>query len=1071
MGKQNEGVIAGSIKGAITLTENYEEVIKVLKLLIITYGTYKAAVIATAVVQKASAVAGGVQAWFQLAKGIRSAKDAQIAFNLVTKANPYVLIGTAIAALIASLVLFRKETLTTKDHIEQLNNSVESIGKQVEIDRLIDKYEELQGKTNNTKEEQKELNETIDELGIIFPSVISETNKYGKAIELSKDKLAELNDELRENARLATEKDVEDAQQKLNRLIEHRAKVLNEIKTEKGDASLDEWKMADWDLDQDEINKRRKEVQELSGDIDKLSESISKSQLKLQALGEIDAQKTLEPYKVLFAEVGKYSEEKTLEIKEELEKLLTMGFGVEATALITQQIDKIATQLALPSIKDQINQTTKDIASAQAELDRLRGPGSKATDTNISDQEKAVKELQTRLEVLTGVRKKDTDKQLKEATKAAKEKLEAAEDYAEAELNLERDIQASKIAIMKEGTQRQIAESELSHQQELDNIQKQQNEYLKIWNKKTTGAEPGDKNFVSELPEAEIEQFNQLRINAEIEKNQRVERINKDSAELIKNIWNDATDSFLTDIESEIIGINKFYDNLVEQAKKAGDLDLIPDLNAARQDATDEANIKSGLDRLAFEEDIAIRRAELESSSIGNILKVEKKKIAIYQKYAQLRINALKNSNTEAAKAEIQQLELYLEELAKGLDGIADDETAKILSSFKEIGSAVGSIDAELGSVINTLALVAENAIKAFGGFSSGGDVLGGITGAFSALAGMISLFQTDNSSTALEESLNKINHSLEVQAQLLANLNGENWFNLAIKQQGDYQTTINDTVDLLKEKGIPTLEEFNNYWENNGGVPELPNYSGFFGGETEDWDAKKFLDAYSDGLIVLNNSELELLKTIAKTQTELDNLLEVTWNKATGTTRDSVADAIYDGFRNGYNSAADFADNFEELMKTAIINSLKTKFLEGAMTEWYKGFASAAKDGLTEEEIKERQDAWNRMVELERLNYENMEKITGMDLSVGSNSSPQGLTGAIKGITEDTAGILAGLGYASLEAQQKGNMTGLQQLDMMNQSVTYLAKIADNTKHNVKLKDIDEKLGRMNDTLEKGLI
>ncbi len=78
IGKENEGIIAGSIRGATTLVENYEEIIKILKVLIATYGAYKAAVIATTVAQRASVAAGNIQAWFQLASGIKTAKDAQI---------------------------------------------------------------------------------------------------------------------------------------------------------------------------------------------------------------------------------------------------------------------------------------------------------------------------------------------------------------------------------------------------------------------------------------------------------------------------------------------------------------------------------------------------------------------------------------------------------------------------------------------------------------------------------------------------------------------------------------------------------------------------------------------------------------------------------------------------------------------------------------------------------------------------------------------------------------------------------------------------------------------------------
>ena len=50
--------------------------------------------------------------------------------------------------------------------------------------------------------------------------------------------------------------------------------------------------------------------------------------------------------------------------------------------------------------------------------------------------------------------------------------------------------------------------------------------------------------------------------------------------------------------------------------------------------------------------------------------------------------------------------------------------------------------------------------------------------------------------------------------------------------------------------------------------------------------------------------------------------------------------------------------------------------------------------------------------------------------------SSQQGITGAIKGITEETAGLIAGQFTAMREIGQKQYLTGIEQLDAINQSV-----------------------------------
>ena len=109
MGEANEGVLNDAIDGLAYLVDNYEEVIKVLKVLIATYGAYRAALILTAVVQKAMAIGQSISTWISLAKSIKSAADAQALFNLTASANPYGVILAALALVISSYVVYGDE--------------------------------------------------------------------------------------------------------------------------------------------------------------------------------------------------------------------------------------------------------------------------------------------------------------------------------------------------------------------------------------------------------------------------------------------------------------------------------------------------------------------------------------------------------------------------------------------------------------------------------------------------------------------------------------------------------------------------------------------------------------------------------------------------------------------------------------------------------------------------------------------------------------------------------------------------------------------------------------------------
>jgi tape measure domain-containing protein len=129
-----------------------------------------------------------------------------------------------------------------------------------------------------------------------------------------------------------------------------------------------------------------------------------------------------------------------------------------------------------------------------------------------------------------------------------------------------------------------------------------------------------------------------------------------------------------------------------------------------------------------------------------------------------------------------------------------------------------------------------------------------------------------------------------------------------------------------------------------------------------------------------------------------------------TGTTAESISDGIIDGFRNGLHGAKDFAKNFEELMTGAVLNSLKYQALEEPLKAFYEQFAqSAASDSiLTENEIGDLRNTYDSIIAAASQQFENLKKVTNLDLTAGGNES-NSLKGAIKGITEQQAELLAG--------------------------------------------------------------
>lgn len=115
IGKSQEGIISSALQGVISLVENYQKILNILIPLVSAYGTYKAVLIATAAIQKIAVSVETIQRFYQLAKGIETATQAQRVFNLAVKANPYVLAASAIGGLISLLAVFSKKAKTTAD--------------------------------------------------------------------------------------------------------------------------------------------------------------------------------------------------------------------------------------------------------------------------------------------------------------------------------------------------------------------------------------------------------------------------------------------------------------------------------------------------------------------------------------------------------------------------------------------------------------------------------------------------------------------------------------------------------------------------------------------------------------------------------------------------------------------------------------------------------------------------------------------------------------------------------------------------------------------------------------------
>ncbi|WP_033399023.1 tape measure protein, partial [Riemerella columbina] len=132
VGESNEGILNKGIDGLTYLVEHYEDVIKVLTILVSTYGSYRAALIVTSLLQKAQVTQQSILAWLSLAKSIRTVKDAQALLNFTMSANP-------IGAIIALIGLLTASYVTYGDEIKRLIGITKEATAEMKVQEEVDK--------------------------------------------------------------------------------------------------------------------------------------------------------------------------------------------------------------------------------------------------------------------------------------------------------------------------------------------------------------------------------------------------------------------------------------------------------------------------------------------------------------------------------------------------------------------------------------------------------------------------------------------------------------------------------------------------------------------------------------------------------------------------------------------------------------------------------------------------------------------------------------------------------------------------------------------------------------------
>lgn len=452
MGQKSEGAIMKGIQMTTSLIENYETVGKVLAGLVVTYGTYRTAVMLTTIATSKHTIAE-----VALTNARILARKAQLALNAAMLTNPYVLLATAVVGLGAAMWTFY-DSATEAEKAQRRFNERQEEAKKLEderkrkIDGLIQSSRDIALTDLQRGESLAELRKEYRE---IFAQYDIETIKLADILKL-KQQIAE-EDAKRageEQTKRFTELNKQIAAEEFNITMKQGTQAARESKKKL------EKLYADRDVMLQEKGKGISEqfISNLKDvDISEFDRYISELEKRIKGKGEngtvkfrlpIDVQDTL-------------SDEAIYNVKD-IKTLIDTAKSAKQT--------RIDSEKNKTTYKQDYEKAKKDWEDAKKKLSEIEKDKSKFTSKQYEEAKKQEETTEKAYKDLGGITGSALSKQEKASEKQKKEQQKSAEEL----LSLRRQNQRDEVSLMKEGTEKKLKQIDLDYQKELDAIKKQE---------------------------------------------------------------------------------------------------------------------------------------------------------------------------------------------------------------------------------------------------------------------------------------------------------------------------------------------------------------------------------------------------------------------------------------------------------------------------------------------------------------------------------------------------------------------------------------------------------------------
>lgn len=1005
------------------LVESLDDVLSVIGGLIAAYGTYKAALITTAVAQKAVGFLESIRLIAMYRKELGLATAAQQAFNIASKSNVYVALLAALVGIGTAIYMFTKKTNEATVAQEALNSvnkkADEEFSKQAAtIDRLTGI---LKSETSSIDQKKKALSD----LQSIIPSYNASLNEEGRLINNNTEAIREYLTQLEKQIRLKA------AQEELEELYKNKRLQEKDIKTKQ---------------EAYEQTKKSNPIGVVYGGdsgIEAQRHSLNRVANAEKALNK--ANKELENTESQIKTIEKEIEQSSLSDKSNTPK-----------STISKEIENATTR---------IRNLKKEISGLRS--GKIEAEAGKTVESTIKAKEKELQNAEKTLETLTGVSNKTVSQGNSVSsigTKISDLQRKQALDRAREAVDLENQIEQARIDAMADGGDKILAQRELNNKKEMQAIDRAKEEYIQkeIQRQKEVFEATEDlkakknpkykrRSFDSSSVSVDTSAFDILKENTD--KRQVQEDLNAQ-----REAMNAYLAEYGTYMQKRQAIIEQYQDKINKAATEGEKLTLGKQRDSILSSIDEQANRTTSAVSLLFGDMKDKTLKDLEAINIagqkaleflksgqwdeqkGKELGITKENFNIWSNDPE-KIKAISDALVNNRKA-ADDLQPAYKKVAAGIKDAFDagDDSKKLeealarirdgMNEIMQVGSFLSGTLSSLGDAFGNDAFTgiadgintAMDAVNSTMQGAQAGAMFGPIGASAGAAIGLVSSLAT--SIAKIHDKKNEKNiERLQDQIDVL----DDSYNKLARSIEKAYSTDASDLIDqqneLLEQQKLLIQQQI-----------------------LEEKDKKKT----DDGRIKEWEQQLK----------DIDEQIQDNAEKA----QEAIAGISFDSFRNNFLDSLtdmdakveDLADNFEEYLKKAILNGLMADKYDSQIKELYEKWTAYGKDGLTEAEVEQLRKDYKDIANAMIADRDSLTQIYGWE----SESSKEQQSATAKGfetMSQDTAEELNGrftavyesnLRIEAAEQQQTVAITELRgSISALTAQASGMYNIADETR------------------------